>query len=170
MVIFTVVISCLCFITYYIFKNGIDDILIMIIMNILCNFIAVYILSIIRNKQCKAKIKEDRTCKDFLDSIYHGIEKFEEIKLMMPKDTDWAKLNYDKEITFYYTSGRKYFIYCYCLADDNKEILLDSIKNSFFIELNFQLMGIINKIIIYKSLVKKEFNSRKTAFDKYESN
>ena len=48
--------GCLSFTAYYIFKNGVQDIFIMIIMNILCNFIAVYILSRIKNELEKLKL------------------------------------------------------------------------------------------------------------------
>ena len=151
--------GCLSFTAYYIFKNGVQDIFIMIIMNILCNFIAVYILSRIKNELSKIKIREDNVCKSYLDNIHKGIENFEYIKTIMPKDTDWKNLNYEKEIKFYQDSSLNYFVFCYTLNDDDTEVLLDNIKNTFFLDLNFKLMSVINKINVYKYSIKKKYDN-----------
>ena len=68
-------------------------------------------------------------------------------------------LNYEKEIKFYQDSSLNYFVFCYTLNDDDTEVLLDNIKNTFFLDLNFKLMSVINKINVYKYSIKKKYDN-----------
>lgn len=120
------------------------------VSGILCSIIAIVILYVFQKEYSKYKIKRDFRCNEIISNIYYGIELTESL------------LNKCPEIKFHYSDDEeddaiKMLDYCtdnmaYIWSCDlsftyaNNKLLIESIEASFFINLNFKLLGIINNI------------------------
>ena len=124
--------------------NSVFDILLMVIINIICSFISIFIISIVRNEFCKIKIIDDEVCGSKFYSIGEAIDYFNSIKNELPL-VDWKNFSPDY-YKFYMNHAYEIKIRCLDKLSEDNLIILSSIRQTFLIGLNFKLINLLNKV------------------------
>ena len=86
----------------------------------------------------KRHIKKDFRCNEILDDSYEEVLHYKKIIASLK--------NEDESKAFIIEHQAELFVINLALTYPNNEILFDSLKSSFFFNLNFKLLGILNNI------------------------
>ena len=144
---------------------------------ILCSILAVLIIYFMQVYHSKKKIKKDFRCNEIISDVYSGIEEYCKLKNQIPEiDENISNEDYCEKRRS--VSLRYYEFYKKNLAEvniitlnfsfPNNDILIDSVQSCFFINLNFELLGIVNNIKNRLPNLRNNYPKIKEMFEKYE--
>lgn len=120
------------------------------VSGVLCSIIAVIIVYKWQVWYCKKRLKQDIRCNECIRDIYHGIEtacKYAlEVDVAQEYEDDDQYECEQKYVTYYKRHQTSIETTNLELCDDRNDLLIDSIQSCFFINLNFELLGIVNSV------------------------
>jgi len=122
---------------------------------VLCSIIAVFLIYFWQVWYSKRKLKQDFRCNECIEGIFQGIASFSDYCKEIPYDDeikygqnihDNNLENAKKRVDFY--NKHKGEIDCtnISLSHEGNDLLIESVQSCFFINLNFELLGIVNDI------------------------
>lgn len=140
------------------------------VSGIICSIIGVLIVVWWQIKYSKLKLREDEQCKDILSEISVGMNIFDKLRNEMPYFHDMDRVFRDHEI--FYNMCKKYddqidMVFQF-FAGKNNDVLLDSVQSCFFINLNFDVLNITNKLKVALNGVRTERQQLLKLKDKIE--
>lgn len=140
------------------------------VSGISCSIIGVFIVVWWQIKYTKLKLREDEQCKEILSYTSIGMNIFDDLRNEMPYFHDMDRVFRDHEN--FYNMCKKYderinmvFIF---FAGKNNDVVLDSVQSCFFINLNFDVLNITNKLKVALNGVRSERQKLLELKDKIE--
>lgn len=131
------------------------------VSGVLCSIIAVIIVYKWQVWYCKIRLKQGIRCNECIRDIYHGIET----ACKYAPDIDKAQEYEDdvqceckqKYVAYYKKHQTSIETTNLELCDDRNDLLMDSIQSCFFVNLNFELLGIVNNVKTELKNLRREY-------------
>lgn len=147
--------------------------------NIFCNIIVVVIIYEWHIWYSKRKLKQDYRCNECIESVYDGIEMYNNFASDIPQREDDSE-NEDylekhrrialKYVDFYEKNKGKIYIANLALSYKGNDLLIESIQSCFFINLNFKLLGIVNHIKNRLPNLREKYPKIEKLYKEYKEN
>lgn len=128
--------------------NGLANIY---VSGVICSVIGVILIFAWQLKYSKYKLKKDFRCGEIMSDVAQQIETVEKISKEMPTihgkiGEDEYKKSCENVYEFYQKNKFKFWISATVLSGHNNGILIESVQACFFLNLNFEVLGIVNNI------------------------
>ncbi len=147
------------------------------VCNLLCGVISIIIVYIVQLKYAKYKLKKDFRCDESIQEIFLGIDYFSSISENIPEPQDkkddesytlHRQNNAENSISFYKNNITDIKIINGLFTYRNKELFLDSLKSSLFINLNFTFLGIYSHIKDRLPNLREDYPEIEKLYEEYE--
>lgn len=144
-----------------------------------CSIIAVFLIYKWQVWYSKRKLKADFRCNEIIEGVYDGIEEWAKFADQIPtketanKDEDFhavRKKNALTQVEFFKKNKGAIYVANLAMAYEGNDLLLDSIQSCFFINLNFELLGVVNHVKNRLPNLRKKFPEIEEAYERYEKN
>lgn len=151
------------------------------VCGIMCSIIAVILIYKWQVWYSKKRLKQDFRCNECIKDIYDGIKEFDKFKADIPRSENNDKNNFSEPkeklkhksisyIEFYNKYYEDIYIVNMELTYEKNNLLIESIESCFFINLNFELLGILNHIKNRLYSLREEFPKIENLYKEYREN
>lgn len=151
------------------------------VCGIMCSIIAVILIYKWQVWYSKKRLKQDFRCNECIKDIYDGIKEFDKFKADIPRSEKNDKNNFSEPkeklkhksisyIEFYNKYYEDIYIVNMELTYEKNNLLIESIESCFFINLNFELLGILNHIKNRLYSLREEFPKIENLYKEYREN
>lgn len=121
------------------------------VSGIICSVIGVLLIFVWQLKYSKYKLKKDFRCNEIMSDVAQEIETVEKISKEIPtikgkiRDDEYKK-SCENIYSFYHKNKFDFWFSSEVLSSHNNDILIESVQTCFFLNLNFEILGIVNNI------------------------
>lgn len=128
--------------------NGLANIY---VSGVVCSVIGVILIFAWQLKYSKYKLKKDFRCGEIMSVVAQELETVEKISKEMPSihgriGSDEYNKSCENVYEFYQKNKVKLWFSATVLSGHNNDILIESVQACFFLNLNFEVLGIVNNI------------------------
>lgn len=145
------------------------------VVNIITSIAVIILMYFIQLIYCKRKIKQDFRCNEIIEDIQDGLDKSNALisaadVVLRIKSNDQITEDQHIYYQFYNENKSKFDIINMIFTYENNNILISSIQSSFFINLNFKLLNIINNIKNRLPTISKKYKDIEKLFAESDKN